>query len=124
MPHGDLSDYVGGVGAIFGLGSIFAPAAVWTFSAGPLKPMLEGAATEGTLGAIRLAGAAFVFVGLTSFGVRWNKTNGGTATAGCAAIALASAYNALTMDKFAFVPRTWWFLAAVFSVGAYHFTAK
>ena len=123
MPHGDLSDYVAVASRALGLGSIFAPAALYSFSAGPLKPMVEGAVTEAAASAMRLAGAAFIFVGTTSFGVRWNTVNHVTAMVGCAAISATSAYNALAMDKFAFVPRPWWLLAAVYGVGAYHFYA-
>ena len=75
MPHGDLSDYVAVASLALGLGSIFAPAALYSFSAGPLKPMVEGAVTEAAASAMRLAGAAFIFVGTTSFGVRWNTVN-------------------------------------------------
>lgn len=124
MPHGDLSDYVGVSSLVFGLGSIFAPAAVAALSAGPIKPLVDGAASEATLAAMRLAGAAFVFVGTTSFGVRWNTVNHFSAAAGCAAISLVSAFNALSMDKYAFVPRPWWLLAAIHAVGAYHFYAN
>ena len=68
--------------------------------------MLEGdAAAPATQAAIRAAGAAYLFAGLACYIVRWNKVNAVAATIGCAAGAATSAYIALSMDAFSFVPR-------------------
>lgn len=124
MPHGDLSDLVGLSCTFFGLTSIFYPQA-WFTAVGPLQPMLEGgAASPAAAAAIRIAGSGYLFAGLAAYVVRWNKVNAAAAIVGCAAAGATSAYVALSMDSWQFVPRPWYILSAVFALGVFHFATN
>lgn len=99
--------------------SIFYPA-VWFASLGPIKPLFDTAATPELLLALRFAGGLLLFMAPVLFVVRWNKINGKAGALGMWMAAANTAYIALSMDAFTFVPRAWWLFVVVFFCAGLH----
>ena len=113
------SDKVGYFSLITGLASIVSPG-LWYQEFGPIKPMFEGSLTPESSALISFTGTLLLFIGVVSYGVRWNTINSITATLGYSIAAVNSLYIAYQMDGSSFVLRGWHVIAVMYVLGALH----